>query len=132
MNISNDMANYMTLALDFGVTEYIQFMKKNNDFSGLLFESKMAHLESELNEILNSSKMSILDLFREVAISCDDFISYCEVHREFYVATVATDNGVGSQGTNLTSLTCCQAFFTQPPFFNQGGTCFTSQRPIVE
>lgn len=68
MNISNLMANYMTLAVDFGVAEYVNFMKKSNELGGAMFELTMNQFESELDEILQSYNMSLLELYREVAI----------------------------------------------------------------
>lgn len=68
MNISNDMANYMTLALDFGLAEYFNFMKTSNVLGSAMFESTMTKLELDLDEILHSSNLSLIELYREVAI----------------------------------------------------------------
>jgi len=53
---------------------------------------------------------------------CDDFVTLCEVHREFYL----------SSEDAKPEEKCCGAIFNSTPFFSNTGTCFTTHAEIVE
>ncbi len=60
---------------------------------------------------------SALNMYR-----CDDFITLCEVHREFYLSSPDIDP----------KEKCCNAIFNPVPFFSHTGTCFTTHAEIIE
>ena len=58
------MANYMTMALDPNVGHLVKYMTREVSEYGALLDQ----LQGELDIKLNSSNMTILDLFHKVAI----------------------------------------------------------------
>lgn len=51
--------------------------------------------------------------------SCDDFIQFCEIHQTYYFASNSNE-------------TCCGTIFNTTPFFSPTGTCFTTQKEVIE
>ncbi len=62
--ISNNLANYMTMALDPNVGHLVKYMNREVPAYGQLLDQ----LQQELDVKLIHSKMSVLDLFHKVAI----------------------------------------------------------------
>ena len=74
------------------------------------------------NETLQSLKISIRYFSKQNINRCEDFITLCEVHREFYIS---------SPNVSWTEK-CCGAIFNPVPFFSPTGTCFTTYAEITE
>lgn len=64
VGMSNNLANYMTMALDPNVAHLVKFMNKNVPAYAQLLDQ----LQEELDIKLIKSKLSIVDLFHKVAI----------------------------------------------------------------
>ena len=57
---------------------------------------------------------------------CEDFVIYCELHRDQLMGKVPREV------LNVTGPTCCQYMFHTKPIFTYSGTCYTSKIPIEE
>ena len=64
--ISNNLANYMTMALDPNVGAMVNMMEKEYP----QFHSLMESLRLELESKLSSSGISLPDLFHRIAVRC--------------------------------------------------------------
>ena len=62
--ISNNLANYMTMALDPNVAQLVSYMSKKIPN----YETLLKKLQFELELALYTSNISIIDLFHRVAI----------------------------------------------------------------
>ncbi len=62
--ISNEMANYLTMALDPNAANIYELMSKQIPN----YREKIMNLEDELDEILISKNISIVNLFHKIAI----------------------------------------------------------------
>ena len=62
--ISNDLANYLTMALDPNAGNIFELMKSQIP----KYEERIMELEDELDMILSGQNISIVELFHKVAI----------------------------------------------------------------
>ncbi len=62
--ISDDMANYITMALDPSAGAIYQLMSRQISN----YEDRIAELEDQLDQVLLSKNITILDLFHRIAI----------------------------------------------------------------
>ncbi len=62
--ISNQLANYMTMALDPNVGHIVKFMEKNIP----KYRERLAKLEDELQKQLKSTNSTLVELFHKVAV----------------------------------------------------------------
>jgi hypothetical protein len=62
--ISNNLANYMTMAIDPNVGHIVRFMEKEIP----TYRKTLADLQEELKKKLNSTGLSLPELFHKVAI----------------------------------------------------------------
>ena len=62
--ITNEMANYLTMALDPNAASIYELMKEQIEN----YEDRMKELQDELDEILISRNISIVELFHKIAI----------------------------------------------------------------
>lgn len=63
-NVSNNLANYLSMALDPNMKATYDFMVTASNSTKLIFEN----MEAQLEAILTSNSISILDLFRNLAV----------------------------------------------------------------
>lgn len=114
-NISDELANYMTMVLDPNVKDFLENIKITHpEYIQVLHQYK-----NDLDRILKQNQMSLLDLYHKIAVRCSDFVRFCEVHRRIY-------NGQNS------SKSCCEEIFNQIPFFTTMGTCYSTNTTIWE
>ncbi|TRY62037.1 hypothetical protein TCAL_09523, partial [Tigriopus californicus] len=121
--IDNDLAGYMTFAVNPNAQRYLKFME-DEDNSTQTVTTRLHQQSQQLAAILNSKNLNILDLYHKVAVRCKDFIIYCEMKAEIYSNT----NINGSPGQK----TCCDILFDPKPTFGFSGTCFTTNVEIRE
>lgn len=82
---------------------------------------RLEKLRDELEFILTSQKLQLTELFHKVAVRCNDFIRFCEVHRRFLMP-----------GNEMGRKSCCEQIFNQVPIFTTLGTCYTTNAAIWE
>ena len=70
--ISNEMANYITMALDPNAGHTFALM---NDQIGN-YQKNITRLEKELETILRTKNITIVDLFHKIAIRCFQFFFF--------------------------------------------------------
>ncbi len=109
--ISEDLANYMTMIFDQTLYRLVEYRERRFGNERKKLEEKDAELEAVLAE----QGADLPGLMGSIAVRCDEFITFCEVHRVFYS---------GSE--------CCRALFEERPFFGPSGTCFHLRREIYE
>ena len=122
-NITNTLANYMTLALDPSLNDFISFMLSGVTGTADLFRKMLEQQALELDQVLTTYNMTLLELFQSVAFPCESFVIYCEEHRVPKVSRNVNGNVNNS---------CCSFFFNKDPIFTQAGTCYTTNKPIME
>ena len=109
--ISNELANYITMALDSSSASIYEIMSEiHSDYC-----DEMDALAHELSQILEDLNMSLLDLFKALAVRCQDFLVFCQIHSQIYKGAA-----------------CCQTVFRAEPIFSAVGTCFTTKAEIYE
>ena len=123
-NISNELANYMTLVMDPSLPSLIEFMLSNLTGTAEIYSRIIATYEPQLDAILELHQMTLLELYKAVAIECELIVIYCELHRESF-----TSNRFPG-GKDETS--CCTLFFNEDPIFSLAGTCYTTNVAIAE
>eukprot|EP00095_Tigriopus_kingsejongensis_P003153 snap_masked-scaffold791_size96783-processed-gene-0.4 protein:Tk03153 transcript:snap_masked-scaffold791_size96783-processed-gene-0.4-mRNA-1 annotation:"histone h2a-like" len=115
-SISESTANYMTMVLGKGGSR----TQEKRTYPEL--EAAMDLGEMELQETMRKYNMNIVELFQEVAVRCNDFIPYCDLHGSVYY----------SNGSDPDQITCCERLFQNRPIFTPAGTCFVSTAEIWE
>ena len=123
-NISNSLANYMTFALNPSLNDFVDFMLSGLTGTSREFETMLEKEAANLDSVLNDRNLTIIELFKAVAMSCEDVIVYCDDHRS---VTVSTSLPNGQKNT-----TCCTLYFNEDPIFTHSGTCYTTNKPIIE
>ena len=83
-NISNELANYISWSLEFNVKSIYDYMSTHT--SG--FKQITEELKGELDQLLIDRNLTILELYKKLAISCDETVNFCEIHRRFYDPTI--------------------------------------------
>jgi hypothetical protein len=114
------MANYLTMALDPNVATLYEFLVQMSPQLVLM----ISHLETELDALLVKHNFDIVDLYHKIAIGCDDFIGFCEIHRRF----LSRSDRSGTPPNE----SCCGQLFNPTPFFSSSGTCFTTHGRVWE
>ena len=107
------MANYISMVFQFGSQNVFQYFNTTTDFHLPTYGSDMTALGQELDEILSRSNFTMLNLLESIAIPCQAFITYCEIHNNIHVQ-------------------CCSEMFDERPMFTAQGTCYVSNMRIVE
>merc|ERR1712226_1607791 len=78
---------------------------------------------NELNRVLLENNWTLIELFRKIAIRCEDLVYFCDIHRKIYFSDKKADNR---------SRNCCDGYFNPEPFFTRSGTCFTTHQDVRE
>lgn len=119
-NVSNSLASYISHSVDPSFPYFYDSLGTRDTPFQAPFLAMMDSLEKEMEDVLQRNNMDILELFHALAIKCDDFVFFCEIHREYYMPDTmdVTDK----------FRSCCDYFFGDaPPTFSTAGTCFTSK-----
>ncbi len=144
--MSDDLAAYLAYAVDPGFLDYYSEFSRMVP-AGAVFKRMISALEVQLHAVLDKHKMTMVQLFRALAITyetqkmhpfyqcqvefvcrCNEFVFFCELHRKFLITpTLDTSNGTGGFAS------CCDDnYFSNEPIFHNEGTCFTTSATIVE
>ena len=115
-DISNELANYISWSLEFNVKSIYDYMSTHT--SG--FKQRTEELKDELDQLLIDHNLTILELYKRLAIHCNETVNFCEIHRRFYDPTI----GDGRH--------CCEVLFDTNPIFTHKGTCYKTNRTIFE
>ena len=114
--ISDELANYISWSLEINVKSIYDYMAETRPD----FKPRIAQLKSQLDQILEGHNLTILELYKKLAIPCQNTINFCEIHRIFY----EPDVGNGQH--------CCQVLFDTNPIFTPQGTCYRTNVTIYE
>ena len=69
LNISDDLSNYLSIPLlSPAAAQYAQFMLEGEAFFSKMFFDRFEQMTVELNQILKKDNITILQLFRKIAI----------------------------------------------------------------
>ena len=124
LNISDYMANYLTMSVDITLRSFYEYMTTVAVGTGPIFIEMMEKSAEQLDKILKDNNLNNMELMRNIAISCDELIMMCEVHRALYLST--------KTGLNNNSDSCCSNFFNVSPLFTNAGVCYTSKAEVYE
>ncbi len=130
LNISEDLANYMSMVFDPSAYSAYDAMSK----SWPEYREMMARLEVELDTVLKERNMDFLQLLKQVAVKCVSQLncSLVRIHLgkslrcpemvarcDFHYATWKFDE-------------CCTRFANPEPMFSAMGTCYTFPLKVAE
>ena len=83
-NVSDDLANYLTMALDVTVGPFAEFMK--TQFAPGEYQAILDEREAELQDVMLKGNFSdAVELFQALAVRCQDFINYCDAQRHIMI-----------------------------------------------
>ena len=106
---NDDMANYLILSLQ--TEEIVPQFSTNNNFS-VKNGDDYTNMEARINETMKIHNVTYLELLRDVAISCDQFIYFIR------------EKSFGPDWD--TWPTICGKIFSNVPILTPFGTCYTT------
>ena len=106
---NDDMANYLVLSL--------QTDKIRPTPTKVKDEAELERMETKLLMIMDKFNLTRLELFRKIAVTCEDFIVFVR------------DNSFGSDSETWPKI--CGELFYNVPIFTPFGTCYTTKKTIM-
>ena len=115
----------MTYSVDPGFIDYYRQFSTMTQ-GGTQFVQLMGLMQLRLHQILKDNNMTIIELYKAMAIKCNEFVFFCEIHRKFYITPAMDTSGAFNNS-------CCDGnYFNSEPIFTNEGTCFTTTKEILE
>lgn len=114
-NFTEEMGTYLILSLNPTLVDLIKIMPTVNPFFADTYNNMLSSLELELDQALETSGLGYIELLKDIAIRCVDFVQYCEFHLTYFMDT-----------------TCCEKLFKPEPIFSHRGVCYSTRDDIVE
>ena len=104
------------MVLDPNIGDFSEYYLKQHKKS----LNELKDLELQLSAILSETNLELVELFHKIAVRCEQFVKFCEIHRRILM------------GKPYGSISCCKEIFNQKPFFTTLGTCYTTNVSIWE